>query len=365
MSKLNDFQRKAISSNYLGWQIIGALIQWRLKYFLLFLLLSILSWGISWIFAPHNWLAFGCLVAINLVVWLTIKVCRKLIDIFNLRKQDSGVTWCYVSILIAIGFWLVAFVLIYNTKAEKVAPAIGLVGGILSIVFKDKIAGVVSFIHLRMHHMLNIGDWIIVPKLDVDGEVKRMTLTSVTIYNWDTTTSVIPISALSSDHFQNLQNMTDGKTYGRRMLMRFIFDTSWFHPITAKEIELVKMHDGTTFIPEETMRDSNGNLLTNAHLYRMYIYHWLMGHEHISQHPRLIVSWLEQKECGMPLEIYAFIIDSSLAPFEWQRSRIVEHIIESMGWFGLCLYQSPSAYDVSNSNIYLTDKPATYRKEDL
>ena len=89
------------------------------------------------------------------------------------------------------------------------------------------------------------------------------------------------------------------------------------------------------------------------------------GHEHISQQPRLIVRWLEQKEAGMPLEIYAFIIDSSLAPYEWQRSQIVEHIIESMGWFGLRLYQSPSAYDVTNSNVYLSNKPVTYRKEDM
>ena len=365
MSKLSEFQRKSISSKKLGWQIVGALIQWRPKYILFFILLTVLSLGVSWILSPSDWLAFGCLVALNLVVWLTIKVCRKLINVFNLRKQDTGVTWCYISILIAIGFWLVSFVLIYNTKAEKVAPAIGLVGGILSIVFKDKISGVVAFIHLRMHHMLNIGDWIQVPGKGVDGEVKKVTLTSVTIYNWDTTTSVIPISALHSDHFQNFQNMMEGKTYGRRMMMKFVMDTSWFHPITTKEIESVKIHNGTKFIPEEKMKDASGNFLTNAHLYRLYIYHWLMGHEHISQQPRLIVRWLEQKEAGMPLEIYAFIIDSSLAPYEWQRSQIVEHIIESMGWFGLRLYQSPSAYDVTNSNVYLSNKPVTYRKEDM
>lgn len=90
-----------------------------------------------------------------------------------------------------------------------------------------------------------------------------------------------------------------------------------------------------------------------------------MNHPHVSQQPRLIVRWMEQKESGMPLQVYAFITDSSLASFEWQQSQIIEHIMESMDWFGLRLYQSPSSYDVSNSNVFLTDSPATYRKEDL
>lgn len=328
-------------------QIIGALLQWRFKYCVGFLLLSILSGFVSWILSPGQWLPVLWLILLNLVVWSTIKVCRKLTDVFSLRKQDEGVTWCYISILISVGFWIVAFVLMYNTKDDpKVAAAIAIIGTILSIVFKDKIAGVVAFLHLRMHHLLKIGDWIKVPKLDVDGEVKRLSLTSVVIYNWDTTTSVIPISALHSDHFKNLQNMMNGKTYGRRMYSDFILDTECFHTLSQAEIDTLKKHDVQKYLPEEEM--VVGAL--NARLFRLYLYHKLMNHPHISQQPRLIIRWMEQKEGGMPLQVYAFIIDSSLAPFEWQRSQIVEDIIDSMEWFGLRLYQSPSAYDVKNIN---------------
>lgn len=34
-----------------------------------------------------------------------------------------------------------------------------------------------------------------------------------------------------------------------------------------------------------------------------------------------------------------------------------------MGWFDLQLYQSPSGYDASNSNIYLTQQTANCRKK--
>ena len=74
---------------------------------------------------------------------------------------------------------------------------------------------------------------------------------------------------------------------------------------------------------------------------------------------------MDQKDSGMPLQVYAFIVDSNLAAFEWQQSQIIEHIIKSMDWFGLRLYQSPSAFDVSNSNIYLAKESATYYKKIL
>ena len=165
--------------------------------------------------------------------------------------------------------------------------------------------------------------------------------------------------------------------------MSFIMDTSWFHPMSEKELNDVKeqillynqkkcaKQEGREncrtneqeclYFSEDEMKEG----VLNAHLYRLYLYHWLMRHDHISQQPRLIVRWMEPKEGGMPLQVCAFIIDSNFTAFEWQQSLIIEHIMESMEWFGLRLYQSPSAYDVSNSNIYMADQPATYRKEEV
>ena len=64
----------------------------------------------------------------------------------------------------------------------------------------------------------------------------------------------------------------------------------------------------------------------------------------------------------MTLQVYAFIVDSSLVAFEWIQSQIIEHIVESMEWFGLRPYQSPSCYDVRNS-VRGIEKEIGYRKE--
>lgn len=378
MNILNKLSKKNLASERLWRQIFGALVQWQSKLLWAFvLLIAPVSIGLALIIPPGDWIHGFEFLCLNLVILLTFKTCRRLIDVFNLRKEYTRVTWSYITILVGIGLWIIGFVLIFNIKDNpRVATAIGVVGTLLSWIFQDKIKGVVAFLHLRSHNLLKIGDWLMVDKLGVDGEVHQMTLTSVTVYNWDTTTSTIPISALQTEHFRNLQNMMEGRTYGRRMLKTFVLDTGWFRVLSREEIEKLKerIQSGKEtrtasndeirdFLSKNLSLDEINEGVTNAQLFRLYIYHWLMNHKHISQHPRLIVRWMDHKEGGMELQVYAFIVDSSLAAFEWEQSQIIEHIIKSLDWFGLRLYQSPSAYDVSNSNVYLAKEPADYIKK--
>lgn len=380
MSIFNKLSKKNLASENIWRQIFGALIQWQPKYFWSFvLLITPLSIGVAMILSDRDLLPCLEFLGLNLAIWLTIKTCLRLVDVLNLRKKETGVTWCYITILAAIVLWIISFILIFKIKENgSVAAAIGIIGTLLGWIYKDKITGVVTFLHLRAHHLLKVGDWLKIDKLGVDGEVQRMTLTSVTIYNWDTTMSTIPISVLQSEHFINLQNMMEGRTYGRRMLKSFILDTGWFRVLSSEEIENLKGKiDSLKNNNQPLNKEERDSLLMNlsgddikegvlnAQLFRLYIYHWLMNHEHISQQPRLVVRWMDQKDGGMELQVYAFIIDSSFALFEWQQSQIIEHIIKSLDWFGLRLYQSPSAYDVSNNNIYLAKEPATYNKEIL
>ena len=301
------------------------------------------------------------LLALTLFMCTIISVCNKLTDIFILRKKESGITWCQIFILIVAVLWIIGFLLIFNIqKDSRYFLAIGIVGTMLGWVFQDTLKGVVAFLHVRLNHLLSIDDWIQVPKYNVDGEVKRITLTTVTVYNWDTTTSSIPTSVLQSDHFVNLQKMSDGKTYGRLMEKAFILDTSKIHPISTDEAEQLKHEEEMRhLVPEEEIKEG----VLNAHLFRLYVYHWMMNNPHVSQLPRLVVRWMEQKETGLPLQVYAFILDTSVTAFEWQQSLIIEHIVESLDWFGLRLYQNPSSYDIHSCMDCLTNNEVTKRKE--
>ena len=298
---------------------------------------------------------------VTIISGLVIHVCIRLTDYFSLLKKEVGITVCQMAIVIAVVGWGVSWLLIFNLKEKpNYAILLGIIGTLAGWIFQDTIKGVAAFFHLRWNKLLNIGDWIQVPNLNVDGEVTHITLTTVTICNWDTTTSSIPTSVLRSGHFVNLRNMTAGKTYGRLMMKTFILDTGWFFAITADDAERLKKKDEVKrYLPTDEIEEG----ATNAHLFRLYLYHWLMSNPQVSQQPRLVVRWLEQKEAGMPLQVYAFIMQGSMPAFEWQQSKIIEHILESLDWFGLRLFQTPSSFDVSNSNIYMAQSEAVYRKE--
>lgn len=358
-SWFHDLQKRLFSSDKIKYQILGSLLKWNMRYSMLLIAVILISCGISYLISPDEWIQFLIFICLNIVVFLILKTCYQLLDVFNLRRRDSATTWTYMVALFSLIIWLLGFLLLYDINGNvKLTAAIGVIGALLSLVFQDKIRGVATYLHLRIHNLLKIGDWIQVPSKDVDGCVVKVTLTSVIVSNWDTTTSIIPINEFSTGNFINLQNMLDGKTYGRKMLKTFILDTGWFHPLTSEEIKQLKATgDVAKYLPDEILQSE----VSNAKLYRLYLYHWLSNHPHISLNPRLIVRWVDQVENGMPLQIYAFITDSTVMAFEWQQSQIIEHIIESLYWFGLRLYQGPSSYDVSNSNVYLSKEPATYR----
>lgn len=364
MGFIDKLYKRSISSDKLIRQVWGALIQWRPRAFWAFIFLLVpLTIGLSLILSPDSYTPCFLLLALNLVVWLIIKVCQTLTNLFSLNRNDHGITACQILILAALGFWIIGFVLIFDIHNNgRVAAAIGIIGVVMGWIFQDRVKGVFTFLHLRMHHLLNIGDWIQVPKLDVDGTVKKVTLTTVTLYNWDTTTSTIPISALQSEHFVNLQHMAEGKTYGRRMLKSFTVDTETFRPISSEDVASFQSneHGILDYLPESEITEG----VLNAHLYRLYLHHWLLDNPYVSHLPVMLVRWMDHQEGGLVLQVYAFITESNLAGFEWQQARIVEHVLTSLAWFGLRLYQSPSAHDFADRNIHIVEMPGAGGKEE-
>ena len=368
MALFEKTYKKNMSSDKLGRQIWGALLKhwWLSVLVLLFATLSVISffelsgaWCTILKTSPGNKVLY--LLFLTALVSTIIIVCNNLTNINNLLRKENRITWCQIWILIAIGIWILGFIFIFEIqKDSKYYISFGLLGSVLAWVFQDKIKGAVTFIHLRLHHLLNIGDPIKIPKLDADGKIQKVTLTTMTLYNSDTTTSAIPICTLQSEHFINLHNVADGKTYGTKMQRTFLLDTSQFHPFSEEELSRYKSEEFRRYISEEELKAG----VLNARLFRIYLYHWLMSHPHVSQKPRLLVRWMDQKEGGMPLQIFCLIIDNDMASFEWEQSKIIEHIITSMEWFGLRLYQSQTAYNVSDSDLHRSEKPASYRKKE-
>lgn len=325
-----NIRKKQLNSTGMGRLIWRASHWWLLALLLSFILLLVkplenFNYRSPWFL----------MLGVTIISGLVISVCHRLTDYFSLRKKETNITWCQITILIVIGVWILAFLFIFKIqKSPNNFLILGIIGTLMGWIFQDTIKGVVAFFHLRSNHLLQIDDWIQIPKHNIDGVVKHVTLTTVILYNWDTTTSSIPTSILHSNHFINLQKMKENKTYGRLMKKTFIINTGSIHKLSSEEIGILKQMDCVNaYLLDQDIKEDT----LNAHLYRLYLFHWLMNQSYISQQPQLVVRWCEQSVSGISLQLYAFVMEGDFSAFEWKQSVIIEHVLESLNWFGLKL----------------------------
>ena len=364
-----NLSQRWLSGKYYGLQVLGALLKSHsslacisfVYLAFLYLIPNIVHRISKGVFLPPtNVLLKIVVIAMCFMIFgITAYVISNLNKLYSLRRQETRITVSQIVLLSVFGLCLIVSIYALGIEENSTGSIIvSVFGVVLGWIFQDTIKSVVAFFYLRANHLLKIDDWIEVKQHGIDGILKRISLTTVMIENWDTTTSCFPTYILHTECFKNNQKMLAGRTHGRQMLKTFIIDTGWIHALSQDDVK--RLDEDLNIDTPFKERYIKAGLL-NIEVFRYYIYHWLMQCSHVSHEPRLIVRWLEQTNEGMPLQIYAFIIDSSLAPFEWQQSQILEHVIKAMTWFDLRLYQSPSGYDASNSNVYLSSKEADYK----
>lgn len=356
-------KKKWLSSQSKLRQVIGSFYCHPVCIFLalLFIAAAVLSYfadRMAW-YSPTEWfyshtklLAF---LSLTLLFILLIRSFSTLSTIFTLRKEEIWITRTQIAILTCSIILIGILFIFFGTQIKSFIEA-SLIGTVLSWIFQDSIKGAVTFVKFRSKGMLNIGDWIKLDKSGVDGKIKSITLTTIYIENWDSTTSAIPMSILYSEQLQNLQKMNEGKTNGRRMMKEFIIDSSWIHSLGNEDVLKLKsiLGEDNPFFQEQVKVGKQ-----NIQVYREYLNYYLHCHPRVSHEPRLTVRWMRHIQEGVVIQIYAFLLDTALMEFEKTQSSIFEHIIESMDWFGLQLYQTPSSYDSKSSTIYLSNKNET------
>ncbi len=345
-------------------QIFGAFLkhEWILSCSLVSIVLTILFYT-NIVICKKIWTYFFLSLSIVLILVLLIKSARTLSVIFTLRKEEIWITRSLIFLLIVIILLVIAsYVFIgvllfckFGDVAESIIPGT-CICAVIGWIFQDSIKGAATFVKLRLKGLLNIGDWVKLDKSGVDGKIKNISLTTLTIENWDSTTSSIPMSILYSEQLQNLQRMNDGRTNGRRMLKEFIIDSSWVHMLDKNDITKLESVLGKEdpFFQEQVKEGKQ-----NIQVCREYLNYYLHTHPRVSHEPRLIVRWMKHTKEGLTLQLYAFLMDTSLVSFEKTQSEIFEHTIKSLSWFGLKLYQTPSSYDSKSSTIYLANKNET------
>lgn len=274
------------------------------------------------------------------------------------RRLDSTNHWLQISILVTIAAAIILTICIFRISPESFLP-FSLFAVVLTWLFQDAVLGVVAYIHLRSNHLLYIGDLIHLPDKNISGFVSDISLISVTIDSLDNTRVNIPISSLQKGAFVNLRELLEGNTSGRRMLRTFTIDSRSIREVSRSDMQRIasaldSRGEDTIAVTTEMKKASAQTPMLNLYLYRRYLRHWLCNNYEVARSPRMIVSLEAPGPEGVPLKVYIYIKQTQLETYEHIAAEITEHILQSMSWFGLRLYQRPTGNDLRNQSSKTT-----------
>lgn len=267
--------------------------------------------------------------------------------------------------VIEILFYIVMTILIISTLIDKspvvFLSGIGALTAVTSLIFKDPILNFVAGIQLTWNDMLRIGDWIEVPKHNVDGFVTEISLNTIKVQNFDKSIITVPTYHLVSDSFRNWRGMFESG--GRRLKRSFHIDITSVKILSKEKLEeLKKINYLRDYLIEKEVELEeynsqvensglliNGKQLTNLSVFRTYIEKYLSENGQIHKELMSIVRQMEFTETGIPIEIYVFTNDTQWVKFEALQAEIFDHLISVVDTFDLRIYQRPTGYDLQKN----------------
>lgn len=305
---------------------------------------------------------FGKIVGIYIVVlslWIIQSVLKSIRDYLKQQhKYSDKPVDSYVQVVMIV-LWMFGIVVIiyeiFDVKSTTIFGTLGALSAIIILVFRDTILGFVASVQVSLNDMVRIGDWITFDKFGADGDVIEINLATVKVRNFDNTTTTIPTYSLISDSFRNWRGMldSDGRRIKRHILIkaksiRFLGEDELQN---LKKIQLVskyiderqkEIHKyNKTYNVDKTL-SINGRNMTNFGLFRKYITTYLEYHPSLNPNMILLCRQLQPTAQGMPLEIYVFSKNQNFQEYEYIMADIFDHIIASVPYFDLEIYELPT-----------------------
>lgn len=279
-----------------------------------------------------------CAVYIIAAILFTINgLLLVMLDVYNAKdKQKSRPMKGFVQVLQVLLFFIGGIIIIavlLDKSPMTLFAGLGASAAVLMLVFKDGILGFVAGVQLSANDMLRIGDWISLPNDTANGTVEEITLNTVKIRNWDNTISTVPPYTLVNNSFQNWRGMQESG--GRRVNKNIYLDMTTLKFCTPDMLDVIRKD-----VPlMADYQPAEGEVPTNAQLYRIYIERYLRSLPVVNQDLDLIISQKEPTTYGVPVQVYFFSRNKVWKEYERIQSDIFDHLLVMVGKFDLKLYQ--------------------------
>lgn len=247
---------------------------------------------------------------------------------------------------------VVGLSIVFDLSPWTFLTGLGAATAVILLIFRDVILGFVASIHISSYDIVRLGDWIEMTQYGIDGNVIEISLTTIKVRNFDKTVTTIPTYSLISGNVKNWRAMRESG--GRRIKrslsisMRSVRFCDQELLGRLKKIDLITDYveslitnlERTAGPEEEQELAINSAKVTNIGVFRTYLNIYLKRNKFIHKHGfEFLVRELQPSDGGLPIEIYVFSNDTDLETYENIQSEIFDHIIASLSFFDLAVFQ--------------------------
>jgi miniconductance mechanosensitive channel len=312
---------------------------------------------------------FGKLVEIYIIfllLWIVRSILKAVRDYLKQKEAYSDKPIDSFIQVIMIVLWLFGVIIIiseiFGITTNALLGTLGAISAIIILIFRDTILGFVASVQVSLNDMVRIGDWITFDKFGADGDVIEINLATVKVRNFDYTTTTIPTYSLISDSFRNWRGMHDsaGRRIKRHLLIksksiRFLQENDLEKLNSVQLIEkyiILRQNEIQIFNTKNNVNKSlaiNGRNLTNFGVFRKYITTYLEHYPGLNKDMIILCRQLQPSAQGIPLEIYAFSKDQKFENYEYIMADIFDHIIASIEYFDLEIFENPTEFIAKSS----------------
>ncbi len=302
---------------------------------------------VVWIMLPDAFVRFPGIHEIlnrGAMIYITIMSMMLFLELISSMKsledpqrptvhQYFSTVYGVLKIMVIVITVIVVVCIAIDYSPTALIAGLGATSAVLMLVFKDTIEGVAAGVRLTSNDMIQKGDWIAVPKSDINGIVEDISLTTVKVRNFDKTILTIPPRTLVNDSFQNWRGMKMSE--GRRVKRVVYID---FRSVRTIDAAMRNSLLGKKYFKKDEIAVGD----VNVTLYRRYIEKFLSGHKEVNPEMHCIVRQLEATTTGLPVEMYFFLSNKEWEIYEHNLADIMDRVYAYAPDFGLTIYQQLS-----------------------
>lgn len=308
-------------------------------------------------------------IIFTVMIFLGLRFLTNLLNALNDIYQTLSIAkgkpikgFIQIFLIVLYVFALLIVISIFTDSSPWVLlSGFGAMTAILILIFQETILSFVASIRITSSGIIQIGDWLEVPKFGADGDVIDIALHNIQIQNWDKTITNIPTHKLMADSFKNWRGMVESG--GRRIMRDILIDVN---SIKFCDDEMIarfeKIHYLKDYIKEKKAEldeynkthnidnsiKVNGRRMTNIGTFRAYIKNYLRNHPYINNDLIFLIRQLPAEAKGLPIQIYVFSNQTAWVKYEEVQADIFDHLLSVVNEFDLRVFQNPSGYDLRN-----------------